>query len=109
MKCNSVVVQGEVELRPGATRRTVCVFAIRRVHDGNWLQEARDANFFLLMEEMVKNRKIRPSNGTAGYPIFFVKEKTSKVRLVVNHRGLNAITIKDKYPIPLMITLMGQV
>ena len=44
-----VLVQGEVELRPGATRRTVCVFAIRRVHDGNWLQEARDAHFFSLM------------------------------------------------------------
>ena len=46
------MVQGEVELRPSATRRTVCVFAIRRVHDENWLQEARHTNFFLLMEEL---------------------------------------------------------
>ena len=31
------------------------------------------------------------------------------MRLVVDYRGLNAITIKDKYPIPLMPTLMEQV
>ena len=44
-----VLVLRCVELHPGATRRTFCVFAIRRVHDRNWLQEARDTNFFLLM------------------------------------------------------------
>ena len=31
------------------------------------------------------------------------------MRLVVDYRGLNAITIKDKYPIPLMNTLIEQV
>ena len=31
------------------------------------------------------------------------------MRLVVDYRGLNTITIKDKYPIPLMTTLMEQV
>ena len=61
------------------------------------------------IEEMVKNGKIRPGKGTAGCPVFFVKEKTGKLRLVVDYRGLNAITIKDKYPIPLMTTLMEQV
>ena len=31
------------------------------------------------------------------------------MRNVVNYRGLNAITIKDKYPVPLMTTLVEQV
>ena len=53
--------------------------------------------------------KIRPGKGTAGSPVVFVKEKTGNMRLVVDYRGLNAITIKDKYPIPLMTTLMEQV
>ena len=61
------------------------------------------------IEEMVANGKIRPGKGHAGSPVFFVKEKTGKMRLVVDYRGLNAITIKDKYPIPLMTTLMEQV
>ena len=61
------------------------------------------------IEEMVMTGKIRPGKGHAGSPVFFVKEKTGKMCLVVDYRGLNAITIKDKYPIPLMTTLMEQV
>ena len=61
------------------------------------------------IEEMVGTGKIRPGKGHAGSPVFFVKEKTGKMRLVVDYRGLNAITIKDKYPIPLMTTVMVQV
>ena len=61
------------------------------------------------IEEMVATGKIRPGKGHAGSPVFFVKEKTGKMRLVVGYRGLNAIAIKDKYPIPLMTTLMEQV
>ena len=38
-----------------------------------------------------------------------MKEKAGKMRFVVDYRGLNTITIKDKYPIPLMTTLMEQV
>ena len=58
------------------------------------------------LEEMVMFGKIRPGKGTAGSPVFFVKEKIGKIRLVVEYQRLNAITIKDKYPIPLMTTLM---
>ena len=61
------------------------------------------------IEEMVAPGKIRPGKGHAGSPVFFVKEKTGKMRLVVDYRGLNAITIKDKSPIPLMTTLLEQV
>ena len=61
------------------------------------------------IEEMIMSGKIRPGKGSAGSPIFFVKETTGKIHLVVNYRGLNAITIKDKYPIPLMTILMEQV
>ena len=61
------------------------------------------------IEEMVMSGKIRPGKGTAGSLVFFVKETTGKMHLVVDYRGFNAITIKDKYPIPLMTTLMEQV
>ena len=61
------------------------------------------------IEEMVATGKIRPGKGHAGSPVFFVKEKTGRMCLVVDYRGLNAIIIKDNYPIPLMTTLMEQV
>ena len=52
------------------------------------------------IEEMVKSGKIRPGKGTAGSPIFFVKAKTSKMRLVVDYYngGLTSrpqITLKE--------------
>src|SRR5258706_14235126 len=59
--------------------------------------------------EMVHTGKIRPSKSSAGAPIFFAKQPSEKLRIVVDYRGLNAITIKDKYPIPLMTTLVEQV
>ena len=37
------------------------------------------------IEEMVMSGKIRPGKGTAGSPVFFVKEKTGKMRLVVDY------------------------
>jgi len=58
---------------------------------------------------MLKNGKIRPSKSRACAPIFFAKQANGKLRIVVDYRGLNAITIKDKYPLPLMPTLMEQV
>ena len=45
------------------------------------------------IKEIVATGKIRPGKGHVGTPVFFVKEKTGKMRLVVDYHGLNAITI----------------
>jgi hypothetical protein len=39
-------------------------------------------------------------------PIFFIKKKDSALRLVQDYRALNAITIKNKYPLPLISELI---
>jgi len=61
------------------------------------------------LDEMLRTSKIRPSKRSTGAPIFFAKQANGKLRIVVDYRGLNAITIEDKYPLPLMTTLMEQV
>jgi len=61
------------------------------------------------LDEMLKNKKICPSKSSTGAPIFFAKQTNGKLRIVVDYRGLNAITIKDNYPLPLITTLMEQV
>ncbi len=46
---------------------------------------------------------IRPSTSPAGAPILFVKKKgTPELRLCVDYRGLNKVTIKNRYPLPLI-------
>ena len=58
---------------------------------------------------MMKHGKIKEGSGSASSPVFFVNEKRGKLRLVVDYRGLNAITIQDAYHISLMTTLMKQI
>jgi len=50
---------------------------------------------------------IRASSSRAGAPILFVKKGDGSLRLVVDYRGFNEGTIKNRYPLPLICeTLM---
>ena len=53
--------------------------------------------------------KIRRSKSPAGSPILFVPKADSTLRLCVDYRGLNKLTIKDRTPLPLMTELREQV
>ena len=46
------------------------------------------------IDEMLANGKIQPGSGALGCPVFFVKEKTGKMRLLVDYRGPNPIQSK---------------
>jgi len=61
------------------------------------------------LDEIVRSGKIQPSKSSAGAPIFFAKQANSKLHIVADYHSLNAITIKDKYLLPFMPTLMEQV
>jgi len=41
-------------------------------------------------------------------PVFFVKKKDGKLRLVQDYRALNAMTVKNKYPLPLIPELIAK-
>ena len=45
---------------------------------------------------------IRPSSSPAGAGFFFVDKKDKTLRPCVDYRGLNDITIKNRYPLPLI-------
>jgi hypothetical protein len=53
---------------------------------------------------------IRPSAfiHLVGYPALFVKKKDNSLRLCVDYRPLNAVTIKNKYPLPRIDILFDQ-
>jgi len=61
------------------------------------------------LAKILRTGTIRPSKSSAGAPMFFAKQGNGKLRIVVDYRGLNAITIQYEYPLPLMTTLIEQV
>ena len=50
--------------------------------------------------EMLEHGVIRPSNSPWASPLVCVRKSDGKLRLCVDYRKLNAITIKDSYPLP---------
>ncbi len=50
----------------------------------------------------LKTRFIRPSKSPAGAPILFYKKPDGRLRLCVDSQGFNNLTIKNRYPLPLI-------
>lgn len=51
---------------------------------------------------------IRASNSPAGAPILFAKKKDGSLRLCIDYRGLNKVTKKNRYPLPLIGNLLDR-
>ena len=60
------------------------------------------------LEELQRIGFIRPSSSPWGAPILFVKKKDGSMRLCVDYRALNEVTIKNKYPLPRIDDLFDQ-
>jgi hypothetical protein len=60
------------------------------------------------MKELLDKWYICPSSSPYGCPILFVKKKDQSLRLCVDYRPLNAVTIKNKYPLPRIDILFYQ-
>lgn len=54
------------------------------------------------IQESLSTGLIRPSSFILGAGFFFVKKKDGSLGLCIEYRGLNNITIKNRYPLPLM-------
>lgn len=57
---------------------------------------------------MQRKGYIRISKLSAGYPVIFVPKKNGKLRLVVDYRRLNEITLKDRTLLPLITELKNR-
>ncbi len=58
------------------------------------------------IDDNLRSRFITPSCSPHGASVLFVKKKTSELRLCVDFCGLNKISKKDCYPLPLISDLL---
>ncbi|KAL5749287.1 hypothetical protein ACOSP7_023890 [Xanthoceras sorbifolium] len=59
-------------------------------------------------EELLDKGFIRPSVSPWGAPVLFVKKKDGSLRLCIDYRQLNKLTVKNKYPLPRIDDLFDQ-
>ena len=62
----------------------------------------------LQLQELLEKEFIRPSVSPWGAPVLFVKKKDGTIRLFVDYRQLNKMTVKNKYPLPRIDDLFDQ-
>ncbi|KAD7478106.1 hypothetical protein E3N88_01242 [Mikania micrantha] len=60
------------------------------------------------LQDLLDKGFIRPSVSPWGAPVLFVKKKDGSMRMCIDYRELNKLTIKNKYPLPRIDDLFDQ-
>ena len=60
------------------------------------------------IQELLDRGFIRPSVSPWGAPVLFIKKKDRSMRMCIDYRQLNKLTIKNKYPLPRINDLFDQ-
>eukprot|EP00257_Ricinus_communis_P017580 XP_015576051.1 uncharacterized protein K02A2.6-like [Ricinus communis] len=60
------------------------------------------------LKELLDAGYIKPSKAPYGAPVLFQKKHDGSLRMCIDYRALNKITVKNKYPIPLIADLFDQ-
>ena len=60
------------------------------------------------LEELLSKGFIRPSISSWGAPVLFVKKKDGSLRLCIDYKRLNRVTICNQYPLPRIDELFDQ-
>ncbi|KAL0454568.1 UNVERIFIED_CONTAM: Transposon Ty3-G Gag-Pol polyprotein, partial [Sesamum latifolium] len=60
------------------------------------------------LQELMHKKLIRPSVSPWGAPVLFVKKTDGSLRLCIDYREFNKLTVKNKYPLPRIDDLFDQ-
>ena len=92
-------VEFTIELLPGTAPISVTPYRMDPIE----LRELKTQ-----LQELLEKGYIRPSISPWGAPVLFVKKKDGTLRLCIDYRQLNRVTIKNKYPLPRVDDLFDQ-
>ena len=92
-------IEVAIDVVPGATPESITPYRMAPVE----LKELK-----LQLQELLEKRFIRPSVSPWGAAVLFVKKKDGTLRLCIDYRQLNKLTIKNKYPLPIIDDLFDQ-
>ena len=60
------------------------------------------------LAELLDAGLVQPSKAPYGAPMLFQKKQDGSLRMCVDYQALNKVTIKNKYPIPLVVELFDR-
>jgi len=60
------------------------------------------------LQELLDKGFIRPSKSPRGALVIYVRKKDGSMRLCIDYRELNKVTIKNRYPLPRIDDLFDQ-
>ena len=92
-------IEFAIDVVPGATPASITPYRMAPLE----LKE-----FELKLQELLEKGFIRPSVSPWGAPVLFVKKKDGTLRLCIDYRQLNKLTVKNKYPLPKIDDLFDQ-
>jgi hypothetical protein len=92
-------IEFKIELQPGTAPISKAPYKMSREE----LAELK-----IQLKDLLDKCFIRPSSSPWGCPALFVSKKDKGLRLCVDYRPLNAVTIKNKYPLPHIDILFDQ-
>ncbi|KAL0546686.1 hypothetical protein IC582_016598 [Cucumis melo] len=92
-------VQFSIELEPGTVPISRAPYRMAPAE----LKELK-----VQLQELLDKGFIRPSVSPWGAPVLFVKKKDGSMRLCIDYRELNKVTVKNRYPLPRIDDLFDQ-
>ena len=60
------------------------------------------------LRDLLEKGFIRPRTSPWGAPVLFVRKKDGSLRMCIDYRQLNKVTIKNRYPLPRIDDLFEQ-
>ncbi|KAI3727700.1 hypothetical protein L6452_16318 [Arctium lappa] len=93
------LVEFQIDLTPGAASIACAPYRLAPTEMKEMMTQ---------LQELLEKGFIRPISSPWGAPVLFVKKKDGSMRMCIDYRELNKVTVNNKYPLPRIDDLFDQ-